>query len=49
MAIITISRRVASLGDEIAKSVAGQLGYDCIAKLKMDNINILVAAFSSIL
>ncbi len=35
MAIITISRQIASLGDEIAKEVAGQLGYDCIDKLKM--------------
>ena len=35
MAIITISRQVASLGDEIAKSAAGKLGYDCIDKSKM--------------
>lgn len=35
MAIITISRQVASLGDEIARSVAGQLAYDCIDKQKI--------------
>ena len=38
MAIITISRQIGSLGDEIAKAVADKLGYEYIEKLKISKI-----------
>jgi cytidylate kinase len=35
MAIVTISRQIGSLGDEIAKVVAGKLGCECVGKSKI--------------
>ena len=36
MAVITISRQTNSLGDEIAKKVAGDLGYDLIGRQQIE-------------
>ncbi|MFZ7127555.1 MAG: cytidylate kinase family protein [Desulfobacterales bacterium] len=35
MAVITVSRELGSLGDELARVVAARLGYDLVDKLKM--------------
>ena len=46
MAIITISRQIGSLGDEIAKTVADRLGYELIEKSQIGQI-LLEHGFSS--
>ena len=46
MAIITISRQIGSLGDEIAKAVADKLGYEYIEKSKISEI-LSVQGFSA--
>ena len=38
MAIITISRQIGSLGDEVAKTVADRLGYELIEKSQISKI-----------
>lgn len=38
MAIITISRQIGSLGDEIAKAVADKLGYEYIEKSRISEV-----------
>ena len=38
MAVITISRQVGSLGDEIGKAVADKLGYEYIEKTKISEV-----------
>ena len=35
MAIITVSRQLGSLGDEIAQNVANDLGYEYVNKTKI--------------
>ena len=46
MAIITISRQIGSLGDEIAKTVADRLGYELVEKSQIGQI-LLEHGFSS--
>lgn len=38
MAIVTISRQIGSLGDEIAKALADKLGYEYMEKSKISEV-----------